>query len=112
MKSTASSASSPRLDGIKRGLEQVDVVHTRNLDRILEGQEYTGTGAFFRRHIDEILALELDLAIGHGVIITAGEHMGERTLAGPVRAHDGVDFAGLHFQINAAQDVGFVDLGM
>ena len=38
----------------------------------------------------------------------ACNHFGERTFAGAVRAHDGVDFSRLDLKINPFQDLGAV----
>ena len=37
---------------------------------------------------------KIDAAAGDLVAVAAGEHLGERALAGAVRAHDGVHLAG------------------
>ena len=36
---------------------------------------------------------------------TSGEHVRQRTLAGAVRAHDGVDFAWAHGEVDALEDL-------
>jgi hypothetical protein len=36
--------------------------------------------------------------------------MGERRLARPVRAHDGMDLAGVHGEVEAVQDFAILDL--
>src|SRR5690606_40647558 len=45
---------------------------------------------------------------GDLVLLAAGDHLGQRALAGPIRAHHGVHLAGTDRQIDAAQDLGAV----
>ena len=99
-------------DRVQRRLQEVDVAHPGDLDRVLEGQEDALAGALFGRQGQEVLALEEDLACGDGVARPAGQHVGERALAGAVRAHDGVDLAGLHREVEAAQDLVVADPGV
>ena len=52
----------------------------------------------------EGLAIEEDFTGGHCVVFVAAQHLGQRALARAVRAHDGVDFAGLDFKSQAFED--------
>src|SRR2546421_4533845 len=45
-----------------------------------------------------------DLAVGHVEVRVAHDRVGERRLAGSVRAHQGVEFAGAHVQVDALED--------
>ena len=56
--------------------------------------------------------LKRTLAAGDGVARTAGQHVGERALAGAVRSHDGVHLAGLHREGEAPQDLLVADAGV
>ena len=62
------------------------------------------------RQRKDILAVEQHLAVGDLVVVLAGEHVGERRLAGAVRAHDGVHGAFLDRQVEAVEDFLAVDL--
>ncbi len=42
---------------VQRGLQQVGVVHARDLDRVLERQEHAGASAFFGGERQQVLAL-------------------------------------------------------
>ncbi len=56
--------------------------------------------------------VEGDLALGDLVVLAAGQHAGQGGLAGAVRPHDGVDFAGFNLEVDAAQDFRAVDVGV
>ena len=91
-----------RVDG---RLQEVGVVDAGNFDRILKRHEDAFAGAVFRRQLEEVLAVVGHRAAGHFDFGVAGEHARERALARAVRAHDGVDLALVHLQIDAAEDV-------
>ncbi len=61
---------------------------------------------------ENALAVEQNLAFGDFVIVLAGQHIGERRLAGAVRAHDGRDLALLDRQRQAIEDFLVLDLDM
>ena len=65
-------------------------------------------GALGRIHFEDRLAVVEDVAFGHLIVLAAGEDVGQRRLAGAVRAHDGGDLAGFHRQVQAADDFGAV----
>ena len=81
--------------GVERGLEEVGVVHAGDLDRVLERHEDAFAGALVGVHLEQVLALEEDVAAGHFVLGMAGERARQRALAGAVGPHDGVHFAGV-----------------
>jgi hypothetical protein len=65
-KATASSSASPRglADAVERSLEEIGVVHARQLDRILEGEEDAELRALLGLEREQILPLEGDRAGG------------------------------------------------
>jgi hypothetical protein len=89
---------------VERSLEEVVVGNTRDLDRVLEGEEDPRTGAFFGLEGAEVLSVEEDLAAGDLVARLSSQNVGERTLARAVRAHDGVDLARPQGEVDALQD--------
>ena len=80
--------------GIQRGLQQVDVVHARNLDRVLEPEKHAFVGALFRRQRQQVAALESHFPARDLVARAARQRVGEGALAGAVRPHDRVHLAG------------------
>ena len=99
-------------DGIERGFEEVHVADAGYLDRILEGEEHALASAIFRRKLQQVLAVVRDLTAGDVVELAAGEHLGERALAGAVGAHDGVDLTGVNRKIDPFQDFASRDFGV
>src|SRR4029453_11155024 len=91
--------------GVERGLEEVGVVHTGNLHRVLERHEDPFTRALVGIHLEQILALEQDRTARDLVFGMARQRPRERTLARAVRPHDGVNFAGVDGQIDPAEDL-------
>ena len=92
-------------DGVQRGLQEVDVRDARDLDRVLEREEDAFAGAHLGRHGEEVAALVEDLALSDLVSGPSGEDVGERALARAVRAHDRVDLARVHREVDAAEDL-------
>ena len=97
--------------GVERGAQERDGGDARDFQRILERQEHALGGALVRRHRQQVLALEQDLATGDLVAGLAGQHIGQRRLAGAVRAHDGVDLAGIDPEIEAVENLPSGDFG-
>ena len=60
-------------------------------------------------HREQVAAEIGDGAFADLVAFAAGEHRGERALAGAVRPHDRVHLAGIHREIDPAQDLAAVD---
>ena len=99
-------------DGVDGGAQEVGVGDAGDLDGILEGEEDAFAGALLGVHVEQVLALEEDLALGDLVGVAAGEDAGERALAGAVGPHDGVDLAGVDLEVDAAEDFLVVDAGV
>ena len=91
--------------GVERGLEEVGVVDAGNLDGILEGHEHAFTRALVRIHVEQVLPVVEHFPARHLVFGVPGQRAGERALAGAVRAHDGVHFAGFDVEIDALEDL-------
>ncbi len=91
--------------GVERGLEEVGVGHAGNLDRILERHEHALARPLVGIHVEEVVTVVEHLPAGDHVLRVAGQHARERALAGPVRPHDGVDFARLDVEIDAIEDL-------
>ena len=98
--------------GVDRGAQEVEAVQAGNLHGILEAEEESLHRPQFRGHAEQVLPLVQDFAGGHLVGVTAGQHLGQRTLARAVGAHDGVDLAGGHRQVDAAEDLLALDARM
>ena len=60
--------------------------------------------------LSDVLALEQDTAAGHLVARVAHQRVGERALAGAVRPHDRVHFAGRDRQRQALDNLLALDL--
>ena len=76
--------------------------------RVLEGEEQAALGARVGLELEDRLAVEEDVALRDLVGGMAHERVGERRLAGPVRAHDRVHLVRGHGQVEAADDLGAV----
>ena len=113
-KSTASSSGWPRClrTALSAAAQEVGVADAGDLDGILEGQEHALAGALLGVHVQEVLALEEDFALGDLVGVASGEDAGQRALAGAVGAHDGVDLAGVDLEVDAAEDFFVLDAGV
>ena len=67
-------------------------------------------GALFRVQLVQVLSFEEEGAVGDLVLLAAGQDLGERALAGPVGAHDGVHFTGLDVQVQSLEDLDVLGL--
>ena len=76
--------------------------------RVLEGEEEAALRALVRLLLDDVLAVEEDLALRDLVGRMAHEGVRQRGLAGPVRAHDRVHLVRRHGEVDAAYDLGAV----
>src|SRR5690606_11277942 len=90
-------------DRVEGGAEEVHVVHARDLDGILEGEEDPRPGPLVGAHGEEIPAVIGDAA-RHLVPVAPGENAGEGGLAGTVRAHDRVHLARPDLEIDSLED--------
>ena len=94
---------------VERGAQERHGGDAGDFQRILEGEEQAGGGALVGRHVEDVLAVKAHFARSRRVVGLAGEHIGERRFAGPVRAHDGVHLAGIHREIETFEDFFAVD---
>ena len=95
-----------------RGAEEVRDGHAGDLDGVLHREEEAGAGTRVDRHLEHVLAVEQDLALDDVVLRVAGDRVGERGLAGAVRAHDRVDLALLDDEVDAAEDLARALVGL
>ena len=73
---------------------------------VLEGEEQPGLAPHLGRPARDVLALQADGAPGDPVAGVPEQDVGQRGLAGPVRAHEGVDLAREPPEGDAAEDLG------
>ena len=69
--------------GVERGAQEIHGGDAGNFDRILERQEHALGGALVRRHGQEVLALEQDLAAGDFITRLAGDDVASVDLPEP-----------------------------
>jgi hypothetical protein len=91
--------------GVQRGLEEVRIVHAGDLDGVLERHEDAFPGTRVGIHLEQVLALEQNLAAGDDVFRVAGQRARERALAGAVGPHDGVHLAFVHVKVDPPEDL-------
>ena len=84
--------------------QEVGHFHARNRHRTLEGHEDPGPRPLRRIPFENVLAVELDRAVGDFVFRVTHDRAGERALAGAVRPHQRVRFAAADRQIHAVED--------
>ena len=70
----------------------------------MHSQEQPCAGALVDFHVQQVLAVQQNLALGDFVAWVAGNSVGQGGLAGAVRPHDGVGLAGVDGQVDAVQD--------
>ena len=95
-------------DRVDRAAQEARDRHARNRVRILEREEEPALSALVGSHLDQVLAVEQDLALGDLVGRMPHQRVGERRLARPVRAHDRVHLVQVHCEIDALDDLGAV----
>ena len=103
----ASSSSRTELTAVRRKFATETPGH---LARVLEGEEHAEPRPLVGLELQHVLAHELDGAVRDLVARMAHEHVRERALARPVRAHDGVDLALAHLEVEALEDLAALDL--
>ena len=102
-------AAVPRLaDRVDRGAQEARDGHARDRVRVLEREEEAALRALVGAELDEVLAVEEDLALGDLVGRVAHQRVGERRLARAVRAHDRVHLVRVDGQVDALDDLGSV----
>src|ERR687894_423259 len=94
-------------DGAAQEVSHRDPGH---LARLLEGEEHAEPRPLVGLELQDVLAEELDGAVRDLVARVAHEHVRERALARPVRAHDGVYLALAHLETEALEDLAALDL--
>ncbi len=95
--------------GVQRRAQKGHGRNTRDFHRILEREEDALGGTFVGRHLQEVLALEQDLAAGDLVTGLAGDDMAQRRFAGAVRPHDGMHLALVHGQRKPVENFTLLD---
>src|SRR3546814_3545535 len=83
----------------------------RHLRGVLHGEEQPGLRALPRGEPEHLGAVEGDAAAEHLVAGPAHDDVGQRGLAGAVRAHDGVDLAGADGEVDPLEDLSTGDAG-
>ena len=86
------------------GAHELGDLYAWYLSWVLHRQEEAGASALVDGHLQQIFAVEKHLALGDLILWVAGDGVGQGGLAGTVRAHDGVDLAGVDGQVNALED--------
>ncbi len=99
------------LRGTDRCRQQVAECDTRNLGRVLHGEEQAGLGPLPGRLVEQLDVVDANRAAEHLIARTAGDHVRQGGLARTVRPHDCVHFAGGDLQVDPLQDLGSVDGG-
>ena len=97
---------------VHRGAQEVQVAHTRDLHRVLEGEKDPFPRALFWSKLQKVFPEVCDASTGDFVLLPSSKNVGEGAFSGAVRSHDGVYFAGLHFQSDALEDALALDAGM
>src|ERR1700730_4747322 len=93
---------------VDRGAQEIHVVHTRDLDRVLECEKQPLARPLVGRHGEQGAAERGDRAFADLVPVAAREPRSKRALAGAVRPHDRVHLAGADREIDTAQDLAAV----
>ncbi len=92
---------------VHRNLEELHGGDTGNFDRILEGKENALGGALGGVQLQNAFAVIENVTGGDFIIFAARQDVGQRRLAGTVRAHDGGDFTSGNLQVETLDDLGF-----
>ena len=79
---------------------------------VLKGEEDPSARALVGRPFGDVLAVQKDLATGDRVARVAHDDVGQGRLPGAIRAHQGVDFAFAHDEVDAAQNRRALRLGV
>ena len=78
--------------------------HAGDLDGGLEAQEQASTGALVGREVGDVLAVEVDAAVVHGVDGVTHDQVAEGRLAGAVGAHEDMGLAGGDIEVDVMED--------
>jgi hypothetical protein len=79
---------------------------------ILERQKNALARPVFGEHGEQVLAIVDHLTGGDDVEFAAGQHLGQRALAGAVGPHDGVHLAGINGERDTLQDFAIANGGV
>ena len=101
----AGAAAAVAAPGIDRRAQEIGVVHARDLDRVLEGQEHALAGPLVGRHVEQVAPEIADAALGDLVTLAPGQHRRQGRLAGAVRPHDRVHLARRDREVDPLQDL-------
>ena len=97
---------------VEGGAQERHGADAGDFNRILEGEEDAlGRRTLVRRLVEDVLAVDQNLAAFDLVILLAGDDVGERRFAGAVRPHDRGDLAVLHGEVQPIEDGGAGDGG-
>ena len=88
---------------------EIHHTHPRNLHRILEREEQPLMTAVLRTELQQIPPQETYAAPGHLKGRMARKHTAQRTLARPVRPHDGMYLTLIHIEIYTSQNLFPID---
>src|SRR5699024_1466085 len=86
------------------GTQEVSNGNARDFSWILHSQEETSACTLINFHLQDVLAVEEDLACGYFVAWVSTKGVSKSGLAGTVRAHDGVDLTGVDGEVDALED--------
>ena len=95
--------------GVQRRAQERHGGDTRDFHRILEREEYALGGTLIGRHLQQVFAVEQDLAAGNFVARLAGDDVRQGGFAGAVRPHDGVDLALVHGKRQPVENFTILD---
>ncbi len=87
--------------------ELLELIH-----RILEAQEQPQPCPVLDGHRQQVAAQKLGRPFGDGELFIARQHRRQRRLARTVRSHDGMHLTGLHFEVDAPENLLAVDRGV
>ncbi len=84
--------------------QEVGDLHAGDRDRVLERQVQTFSGPLVGFHLEHVLAVELDRAVGDFIVRMTSQSVSERAFARAVRTHQGMDLARVDLEIDPLED--------
>ena len=94
------------------GADEIRHGNPRDFRRVLESQKEPGPAPLVDLKFEEILPVHANRSTRHLVVLVTGNDLGKGGLAGPVRSHDGVYFAGGNFEAQALENIVAVNGGV